>query len=503
MGGLALAAGLLLRFACPWQGQQVGTIPAPPTFQLTDCPFEGAPWVEREGVVCGHVTVPESRGRAAPRTLNLAVVVLPSRSADPDPDPVVYVAGGPGESVIRRTETLRRHRLTRAIRERRDFVLVDPRGVGYSEPGFCPEAARVFATVRLQGLPRDAELAVLAEAARRCREAMIEAGTDLSAYNSVAMARDLDDVRRALGYQEWNLLAFSYGTRVALTALREAPEGIRAAVLDGPVPPNLHWWSAQIASFGRSLELVFERCAADAGCAARFPDLERALDSTMDALRQQPFVVPMPESAGLPEDRLVIDPELLRSGIHTALYRERLIRLLPLVIEQIGARNGAVVRQLAGPLLADQGEPTEVLTHAVLCFEEYPFLRPDLVERAEARYPWLAGWIALDRRRAICEGLQPYIAGAEANSAVRSDVPALLITGELDPVTPPSNGRLAAELLERATLIEVPHRSHGNAGSTECTRGIVLSFLARPEQPPDTACVSEIPPLPFVTDLPR
>ncbi len=86
---------------------------------------------------------------------------------------------------------------------------------------------------------------------------------------------------------------------------------------------------------------------------------------------------------------------------------------------------------------------------------------------------------------------------------MRSDVPALLITGELDPVTPPSNGRLAAETLGRATLLEIPHRAHVNAGANDCTRGIVLAFLARPLAPPETGCVSEAPPVSFVTEVPH
>lgn len=433
--------------------------------------------------------------------LGLSVVVLPSRSLHPDPDPVVYVPGGPGEAVIRRTARLRGNRLVQEIRQRRDFVLVDPRGVGYSEPSFCPDEARVLATVRLRGLPRDEELEVIAETAKRCRDAMIEAGTDLSAYNSVAMARDLDDVRRALGYRQWNLLSVSYGTRVALTALREAPDGVRSVVLDGPVPPNLNWWSAQIESFGAALEAVFDRCAADSGCDDRFPALERTLSSTLEGLRRDPLIVPPPESAPFPGDRLVISEEIFRSGIHAALFREDMIRLLPLMIEQIGARNGAVVGALAGRLMTDAGRYAAALTHAVLCYEEYPFLRADLVERAEARYPHLAGWIALDRRRAICDAIQPHRAGPEANTAVRSDVPALLIAGELDPVTPASSVRLAAETLARATVVEIPNRSHVNSGATECTRGIVLSFLARPQDTPDTRCVGEHPPVEFATEL--
>jgi pimeloyl-ACP methyl ester carboxylesterase len=396
---------------------------------------------------------------------------------------------------------LRQNPLIHEIRERRDFILLDPRGIGYSEPRFCPEEERVFATARLWSLSRDEELDLLAETANRCREAMTEVGTDLSAYNSLAMALDLDDVRQALGYRQWNLLAASYGTRVALTALREVPETIRTVILDGPVPPNLSWWSAQIASFGRALELLFDRCSADAACDARFPRLDQTLWSTLDALKQEPLVVPIPESVDLPEERLAIDDELLRSGIHTALYQERLIGFLPLIIEQVGARNGAVVGQLADQFGADPEQYNEALTNTVLCYEEFPFLRMDLVEQAETRYPHLADWIALDRRRAICDGLQPHRAGVEANSAVRSSVPALLITGELDPVTPISNAQLAAETLEHAFLVEIPNRSHGNASSTECTRGIVLTFLARPQDPPDTSCVSGSPPLNFVTDM--
>ena len=214
----------------------VATAQGEAVYERGPCPFDGAEGVE--GLECGTLTVRERRGLRGGRTLRLAVAVLRSTGADPAPDPLVFLSGGPGGRSVEGTPGRTRSAFWSRLRERRDLIFFDQRGTGLSEPRFCPELDTAVAVAPYRNLTASELEAEWVATARTCRAEMEAAGVDLTAYTSAASARDLDDLRRALGYASWNLLGVSYGTRLALEALREAPAGIRAVILDSVLPPD-------------------------------------------------------------------------------------------------------------------------------------------------------------------------------------------------------------------------------------------------------------------------
>ncbi|MDH3290442.1 MAG: alpha/beta hydrolase [Gemmatimonadota bacterium] len=265
---VAFAVTLLIAWVAP--GQARAQQP-PPRFAVSDCPFEGGAWLDSAGIECGYLDVPERRDVRGSRRLRIAVAVVRSTSQSPQPDPVVFLTGGPGYSTLQNTRRLVSGSLWRSLRAERDLVFFDQRGTGYSDPEFCLELNEALRDVLFQGSTAAERHRRVQAAMTECRDLMHAAGVDLGAYHSRSIAGDLADLRVALGYDEWNLYGVSYGTRLALVTMRDAPQGIRSAVLSATIPPNAA--EQPLTNYQQALEEVFTRCAADHDCATEYPDL--------------------------------------------------------------------------------------------------------------------------------------------------------------------------------------------------------------------------------------
>ena len=203
---LWLTVLLLLVLVVPTVGAQ-----PLPRFEAGPCPFEGGDWLQREEIKCGTLVVAENRERPDGRALRLAVAVLRSQAGDPRPDPVVFLSGGPGGAAVKFVASFSASPFVRAIREERDFILWDQRGTGYSDPDFCPDKSAELLAVDYGTLVEEERRTAALGLVSDCRERLLDEGLDFSVYNSATSARDLDDLRRALGYDRWNLLGVSYG----------------------------------------------------------------------------------------------------------------------------------------------------------------------------------------------------------------------------------------------------------------------------------------------------
>src|SRR5688572_973707 len=250
---------------------------------LTPCTLPGVD--ASANAQCGTLMVPENRTTNRGRTIGLRVVVLPATGPQRAPDPVFFIAGGPGSSIVAEAGFLARH--PSGLRERRDFVLVDQRGTGGSAVLDCPFYGPPDSLQSFLGdfMPLDA--------VRRCRE-MFARERDLTQYTTTVAAQDLDDVRSALGAERINLSGGSYGTRASQEYMRRFPNRVRSATLFGLVPPSLHMPQYFARDAQRSLDAVIAECAADVACRAAFPNLQDDARRAFDRLRQSPATVTVP-----------------------------------------------------------------------------------------------------------------------------------------------------------------------------------------------------------------
>ncbi len=451
------------------------------------------------GARCGVLTVPETRGVANGRVVRLPVAILPSRTQPALPDPVVYLHGGPGGSALRGAQRW----LASPLRERRDLVLFDQRGAGLSEPALCPDLTPDDFRAIAADLAGEAMTRTRVAAGLRCRDALIAAGFDLGAYNSLASAADLEDLRRALGSEYWNLYTLSYGTRLGLELLRSPGAAhVRSIVLDSAYPPNGPGWDSTPAAFVRSIGKLAAACAGEPACSAAHPDLRGEIEALLADLSREPLATDVPRSQLLPDGQFTTNAQDAAIVLHQLLYGREQFAVLPLLVSELRARNAGLRRALVDANTARATRISRGGNLAVECYERSPFASLARARALVAAAPGLArDFSYFEADYALCAAWSDNKAPASQAEAVVSDVPALVLEGDWDPITPPAHGELTAATLGRSQRFLFPYVGHGAFFSGDCGAQLVARFVDAPAAPLDGACTAQITPPRFVTDV--
>ncbi|MFY2559643.1 alpha/beta hydrolase [Corallococcus terminator] len=456
----ALALGLLglVLVSCNRGGASAAERPR---LVLKPCRLEGlAPQAQ-----CGTYEVFEDRAAKSGRKLSLRVVVVPALAAQPQPDPLVFLAGGPGQAATRTAQMLL---AVERIRRHRDIVLVDQRGTGDSSPLDCELHEEG------EGLSARFEEG---DAPRRLRECRERWNADVRQYTTPIAMEDLDEVRAALGYEKLNLWGVSYGTRAALVYMRQFPERVRTAILDGVAPMGLYLPLYMPRDGQRALELLLSHCEQDAVCEKTFPKLRSRTEALLAKLAEAPARVKVPHPlTGVPED-IVLSQQAFLGALFTQLYSAEGASLVPLMLDRVTRDDWAPFVALS----VGSGDTLERtlsrgLQFAVICAEDTPFLTKEAVER-EAKGTWFGARMGLEMM-AVCEGWPRATLPPGYRDAVVSDVPTLLLSGELDPVTPPAWGEEAKRTLKHGLHVVVPGVGH-NALVADCARSLMVDLVAK------------------------
>ncbi len=417
---------------------------------------------------CGTFAVRENPARRDSRVIDLKLVVVPSGKKHRDA--VFILAGGPGSGAVRMTDWVVR---TLGAGER-DLVLVDARGTGGSNPLHCESDDKELFT----DLWDPARIAA-------CRE-KLEQKADLTQYTTLHIVRDLEAVRGALGYSKVTLYGTSYGTRVAQEYMRRYPKSVRAVILDGVVTPSRATPTGFAEGAQRSIRRVFDLCKADEACRAAYPDLDADF-ATM--LRNA-------------ENGVEIDGALVKRGFFGEAFRNFLYSpeayvKLPLVVHEAARGNWKPYGQMAtryarGIRTLDLG-----MFLSVTCAEDIPRLDEPAV-RAGAQGTVLGAY-RLDQQLGACRVWPRAQVDAELTRPVRSSIPTVIVSGELDPVTPPEAGEEVARTLERAVHVVIPNGSHsGDTGG--CLEKVLSEFVREGSVAQlDTSCIANVKRPPFAT----
>jgi pimeloyl-ACP methyl ester carboxylesterase len=454
------------------------------------CPFDVP---TSRFVECGYLTVPENRSRPGSRNIRLAVAVMKSDTPAPRADPIVYLEGGPGGSALEVAYLAFEDWFAPFVADR-DIILFDQRGVGHSKPALdCPQFNDAFRKSVEEDIRREALTALVLEATRACHARLVASGADLSGYNSAESATDLDELRQALGYEAWNLYGISYGTRLALTTMRDHRQGIRSVILDSSYPPDADLYASLLPNAQRAFDKLFEGCAADAGCASAYPELRTVFFELVDRLNAQPADLPVENFLTGEVIPSKMNGDLLIAATFQALYSSGSIPYLPGVIY---AANDGFVEALT-PLLGDLFFTFDTVSsgmhYAVQCHEEVPFGSAEAVAAAAAAHPDIRHGFELEPVTEICEDWDTGPVEPKENQPVESDTPTLVLAGEYDPITPPSWGEQVARTLSRGYFFTFPGVGHGATVSPYmCPVEIALAFLESPEVRPDGSCIASM-----------
>lgn len=448
------------------------------TLALSRCHLSAAGEADPVAAECGVLEVPENRELGNGRRIELFIAVLRATGSPAAADPLFLLAGGPGASITR--EFPKTAGVFGRLNVHRDLVLVDQRGAGRSHPLACPRPSG--------GLDEDASR--LRQRLGACAQQL---DADLRFYGTPDAVRDLDAVRAALGYETINLYGGSYGTRVALAYARAYPSRLRAMILDGVVPFGIALGPSMARDAQRSLDGLFERCSGDAGCRRAFPDLGRDLQKLLVEL-ERPVPVALTHPSTGESTSITLTRRIAAGTIRMLSYSSETAALLPLLVHEAAAGNLAPLSAQA--LLAERLlDLSEGLHFSVICSEDYPSFQP-----IDDRGTYLEGMAARDYQ-VVCAHWPLGSLPAAFHDPVRSDAPALLLSGMLDPVTPPENAALALSTLTRARHLVLDGEAHGVL-HRGCVSRMAAEFLDHPDpQGLDASCLTGHRPLPFFTSF--
>lgn len=469
MRGPLLACGLLSACTAAAPAPAASVRPAP-------CHLRGVDAETR----CATVSVPLRRdGPAGGPTLDLRVVVVPAVRPDPAPDPIYFLAGGPGQAATE-VIALALPGLARSQRQR-DVVFVDIRGTGASAPLDCPPPAGPDGLAPLfDDTPTEAEVAA-------CLAGLPHPP---AAFTTDAIADDLVAVADALGHGAVNLVGVSYGTRLALTVMRRHPGRVRSAVLDGVAPPPLPLFSSFAVDAQAALDRWLADCRADAGCSAAVPDPSAAVAAALSRA-EAPVTLAHPRTGAT--ETLTVGRAGLAGAIRNALYVPGLAAHLPVALQQGAAGDLTPLVAMSAALGegAADGMSTGLLL-SVVCAEDLP--RVDLAAHRAAAASTFLGDGLVSSMASICAMWPAGTPAPDHADPVQSDVPTLLFSGERDPVTPVRHAEAAAETLSRARSLTVPGAAHGTL-ALGCAPALVESFLdAADPAAVDPSCLGTLRP---------
>lgn len=485
-----LTAGLLsLALAPAARAGGSGASPAP-ALTPTSCAYPLSATLRERGARCLTLRVPERHARPAGRQISLFVVVVPGQAPSPRLAPVVYLHGGPGGSVEREVYGMNREDLA-AASGGGDLILFDQRGTGASRPVLgCsdtrPEAERA-AQLQTQGyglLRND-----FAAAVRACRASFDAANVDVTAYTSAESAADVEALRRALKVPQVNLYGVSYGTRLAQEVMRRFPGSVRSAVLDSPLPTGRNYTPWEAALLDRALKARLQACTDDPVCAETYPNIQERFAALLERLDRDPLPVTL-----FSEESGRVYPLPLRSGDLLRLLFWQLYRggTPAEVIGLVNALSRGITGD-AGQLLSWDLWPRDInLTQlAVQCPETSGLPAPAATAgmRADARTEAALRPLNQTMQQVCAEW--PRAGDAALRQPVRSEIPTLILTGELDPVTPPGYGREVHALLPNSQWVNFRWNSHGQRGA--CFTRLLGAFWKNPRQPLEAGCAADRP----------
>jgi pimeloyl-ACP methyl ester carboxylesterase len=479
------------------------------------CPFKDDIDYEPGEIECGLLEVPENRENADSRFIELHFVKLNSRwgkEADEDEedesdkyaegladgrreDPVIYLTGGPGAPVTYYVDRFKDHTLL----DHRDLYILEQRGIGSSDD-FCP----------FYGGRNPSDLLTFKDSLEAtnnditaCANSARAAGVDLTGYNSIENARDVKALRRALKFKQWNVWGISYGSILGQAYVKEDAEGIKAIALDAIMPLSIEasdeYWRV-VKWYDRDLKKMQEICDRQPDCAKHYPDIGGRLRQAVKSMFDNPIVVDVKDTEIYPSGKAYFFQDIVAILPFLFFYEQDNYPGIPGLIyawaDAVERRDETLFKALASVSGAGYSDGGDGMSNAILCIDgDVPSLeRAGQQDRID--YPVLGNAInspdSLARATALCAELGMPMRSRDEFLPTQTDVPALIIEGEMDPITPPPNAKAILPGFSNGTYVEFPFAGHGPSRSVKCAGHMLNKFYDNPTAEPDLGCLESM-----------
>ncbi|WP_299361719.1 alpha/beta fold hydrolase [Winogradskyella sp.] len=415
---------------------------------------------------CGFVEVPRNWDIETDETTSLGYLVIRSQSKNRKDDPVVFLQGGPGGNVLDLANIYSQINLD----SDRDFILYDQRGVGFSEE-LCPDLNLQLLEIMALDLNIEEEIAELKKRVQSCTDYL---KTDPRQFSTATNAKDLEALRQHLGYKQLNLFGGSYGTRLGLKYMELYPNHVRSAILSGLFPPEIRMYDHLFSSFSHSFNKMFSDCAKNSKCNTNYPNLKTEFLKFYSSLKAKPIQI------FLNGTNFVLNQQDILLFIHQMLYKDSTIEALPKFILALKNRDKKYIAGTINSFLPRLTLINLAVYYSIMTADEGRFNNQAKLNKDSRDLLFADTGLSLFSADPEVIKIWPSV-NVESNpmQPVKSNIPTLLISGEYDPVTPPSNGDTAAKRLRLGQ--HVIFSNDGHVPINTCFFSLAKQFLDNPK----------------------
>ena len=448
--------------------------------EKTDCFLEDCSFMEKNpNIEFGYITVPEDYSKPNGRKLKIAFSIIKAADPNPQPDPIIYFQGGWGAPIVKYTKLYAENFPVK----NRDLILYDYRGIGHSEPQLCEWLGLASWSDRIADISNSEFEKNEIRRYNQCLDSLELKQIDFNMYGSDNKTRDAVLLAEKLGYKIYNLFGISYGTMGIQGFLRASESSnitVRSSILDSNVPIGFPLHGNGSKNYAGALNLIFKDCVNDPECNKAYPELKIRFLQFLGELDTNPFIINMNR-----DQKIYLNREEVNSIIFTMLYNENIYKDIPILLETIMNRDDGPFKLIV-PRFMEMTEEGNML--AVINFVyDWKIFREEVKKdfskttNKYLKYSWsnaLFSFFIQDQRFKL---------DSLAASPIKSSVPALILAGNYDPVTPPVFSQFLRKSFENHYYYEAKKIGHG-VSLTQCGEELIGAFFDNPNKKPDFSC---------------
>jgi pimeloyl-ACP methyl ester carboxylesterase len=426
---------------------------------------------------CAYLVVPENRSKPHGKTIKLPFIYVESNNPNKLKDPVLYTAGGPGASSLRGVHFIH----YRQFMKNRDYIAFEQRGTTYAQPCLsCDGISEAIKTAYRKNLLLDS---TIIQEAKNCRKKLIADGNNLSAYNTTENAADIEDLRRALHIDSINLIGISYSGGLMMTVMRNYPQHIRSVVLDSALPGFVNYEEDAMFSINDSFNKIFSNCERDSTNNPSYDNLKQRFQQYFSSIGNKEFTLKYLEKGKTDSINIVYRRSELIDVLMNKLTSNAELKNVPYVITQLIAGKQAVYMKSYFDNIFNAGTGNTLgMRYSIYCSEQIHYANQQLIHKQNDIFPYLAGYRFNNVDHPLCSCWNVKPVDPIAKTAVYSNIPTLLATGDTDPYCPAFYNDVIHHYMPNSQRILFTDKTHGPALNTREGDYLIADFLNHPYQ---------------------
>ncbi len=423
-----------------------------PVIEPALCPIKTDP---RLIVKYGYLVVPENRKLPEGRKVKIPFFFVRKPNQDARHNVFLYTTGGPGYSTTANIDSVG---YNSGLLKFGALILFDQRGTKKAKPCLdCMEVGEAVKRSYREGLNKDS---LVLAAVKHCRNRFISQGIDLSAYNTIESAEDINDLRLTLHVDSLNLGGISYSGGLMLTMVCNHPKGIRSIILNSPLPGFAHFEEDGLLNINEALEQVFTNCEADSAGNAAYNNLRERFHRYFTSITGKKFVLNYLEKGTHDSIKITYTKNDLLDVITNRLNSIQ-VKFVPAVMNDlINGNHAAYIREVIDGSFSGDPAVSLGMRYSVYCTEQIAYADLALIRKQNTVLPWLANYPFNDVNHAVCDCWKVKPEPIISKTQVYSTIPVLLTSGDVDPSCRPFYNQLIKRYMPNAQILIIHNKGH-------------------------------------------